>query len=1076
MSLGTVPSVLTGRDGPDATRRSAEPDDCILSLEAFVRSIGVRRTTPHALFLGAGASVSSGIPSAEACIWEWKRNVFLTNNPGLEAQFAELSLPSVKRRTQQWLDRQGTFPPEGLECEYGFYIRECFPIADDRRAYFQEKVRAAQPQIGYRLLCHLAQADLIRSVWSTNFDGLSARAAANFSLTPLEIGIDTQGRLPRLPGRGELLCVSLHGDYRYDHLKNTPEELQRQEKALRAALIEEIRQRPLIVCGYSGRDHSIMEALRSACERDATGALYWCGYGDGDIPEPVAAVLSHARLQGRQAYYVPALGFDDLMTRLALHCLDDERREAAGKDVTALAPVDLLARAPFQVTEYRANTLIKSNAFEIDCPGEVLSFDLKVWPTEKVWSWLREQISARPAVAIPFKGKVLALGAIDDIKNAFGDNIKGPIERTPVSPDELRYEDGAIVGLMRAALVRSMSQAAGVATDGHSELWLHEPLRKVRQADLLCHAHEAVIVFLRRVGGVQYAVLKPSIKVMDSNGAEAPYEIAGPVKLGILGYQHNKPFNIAVNKWRDLLFSKNRSAAFEFPAGVGSAFKFRVRRSPVFAQIGLPRGGDSAAIPKNLQPLLRYRGLELPEPTLLFSDRRGTGTAADTHPMRGIVVNRPYDFPLTLKGLVPSLRIGVVCPRSEASLLCGYLRKINQGHRPAASERDYLVDYPGFQQAYGQPIEIPEPGAPGWVLCAEPSGADERTCAVSAAQQLTGAIEALHSSYAPHDVLIFFPRRWDHLRGYRDDNERFDVHDFVKAYAVQRGVATQFLTEDTLSDTQQCRVWWWLSFALYVKSMRTPWVLDGLDEHTAFVGLGFSIDRSAQMGAHVVLGCSHIYSSRGEGLQYRLSKIENPIIRRGNPFMSKDDARRTGETIRQLFFDARMKLPPRVVLHKRMPFLRDEREGLLEGLNGVAAIDMLEIQEDHALRYVASMPRRDGTIDEDNYPVRRGTVMKLDDFTSLMWVHGATTAVNPNLKYFQGKRRIPAPLTLRRHAGATSLDQLCTEILGLSKMNWNTFDLYTKLPATLQSSSEIARIGSLLQRFGSSSYDYRLFI
>jgi hypothetical protein len=82
--------------------------------------------------------------------------------------------------------------------------------------------------------------------------------------------------------------------------------------------------------------------------------------------------------------------------------------------------------------------------------------------------------------------------------------------------------------------------------------------------------------------------------------------------------------------------------------------------------------------------------------------------------------------------------------------------------------------------------------------------------------------------------------------------------------------------------------------------------------------------------------------------------------------MSKDDARRTGETIRQLFFDARMKLPRRVVLHKRTPFLKDEREGLLDGLSGVAAIDMLELQEEHSLRYVASVSKRDGTIDEDN--------------------------------------------------------------------------------------------------------------
>jgi hypothetical protein len=93
-----------------------------------------------------------------------------------------------------------------------------------------------------------------------------------------------------------------------------------------------------------------------------------------------------------------------------------------------------------------------------------------------------------------------------------------------------RYEDGAIVGLMREALVRSMAAVTGVATDGHSELWLNQPLKKVRQGDLLSHAHESVVVFLRRVDGTQYAVLKPSIKVLDAKGAEVSYEIAGPVK------------------------------------------------------------------------------------------------------------------------------------------------------------------------------------------------------------------------------------------------------------------------------------------------------------------------------------------------------------------------------------------------------------------------------------------------------------------------------------------------------------------------------------------------------------------
>ena len=228
--------------------------------------------------------------------------------------------------------------------------------------------------------------------------------------------------------------------------------------------------------------------------------------------------------------------------------------------------------------------------------------------------------------------------------------------------------------------------------------------------------------------------------------------------------------------------------------------------------------------------------------------------------------------------------------------------------------------------------------------------------AVEVAGLINNGIQTLQASYAPQVVLIFFPDRWSPLRGYSNEDERFDVHDFVKAFLRPARSSHPISHQDTLSDNQRCRVWWWLSLALYVKSMRTPWVLDNLSEDTAFAGLGFSVDKTTGPGNHVVLGCSHIYSARGEGLQYRLSKVENPIMRGRNPFMSKDDAQRVGETIRELFYEARMNLPHRVVLHKRTPFREEERKGLLDGLGNVEQIDMLEIQTDDALRYVASQP------------------------------------------------------------------------------------------------------------------------
>lgn len=1056
-------------------RQRESEADIVLSFDAFVRSVGIRRTSPLSVFIGAGASISSGLPSAELCIWEWKRNIFLTNNPGLEDQFTELSLPGVRRKVQTWLDGQGSFPPERSPDEYGFYIEKCFPIESDRRAYFQSKVRDARPHIGYQLLCHLAEADLIRSVWSTNFDGLAARAAASFSLAPIEIGIDSQQRIARPPGQGELLCVSLHGDYRYDALKNTPLELQTQEEVLRAALSDEARNTSLIVVGYSGRDQSIMDALQAAYSIEGNGVLYWCGFGDGEPPDHIAVLLRSAREHGRQAYYVPTSGFDDTMTRLVLHCLQGEQRQAARRRISALTSENILDREPFKVPQFAKSTFIKSNAFEIECPAEVFQFDLKSWPSERVWAWLREKARDRPIIAVPFRTKVLALGTIDEIREAFSDTMNGPIERAPVLPRDLRYEDGTVISLMRQALVRSMAGKTGLKTDGKKTLWKSQFSRTIRKEGITYRIHEAARISLRLIGEAQYVVLLPTLKVYDQAGVEPPKEIANPIKLKILGYQHNKPFNAAVNDWRKILFP-DQSTVFEFPLDSASTFKFRVRRTPIYASIGVTLDRGTTNTPDKLKPHIKHRGLQLAEPPLLFSNKAGTSLVKNTHPIQGILENRPYDYPLTVRGLSSSLRIGVVCPAAETKILQTYLQSIHQTLKPTQSERDYLLDYPGFQTAFGVSVEPPDPGSPGWIVCPEPSTREAMQGALETAQLINRSLESLYASYAPDVTLIFFPDRWRIFRTYSTESESFDLHNFVKAYSVQRGIATQFLEQGTLSNAYQCRVWWWLSLALYVKGMRTPWLLDNLAEDTAFVGLGFSIDPNARKGRHVVLGCSHIYNARGEGLQYRLSKIENPIIRGGNPFMSADDARTVGESIRQLFFDARMKLPNRVVLHKSTPFMQEEREGLRDGLSDVAHIDMLEIQVDHALRYISSIQNPDGTVGEDNYPVQRGTAMKLDDYTALLWVHGATKSLKPQGTYFQGKRRIPAPLVIRHYAGRTPLQELAGEILGLSKMNWNTFDLYTKLPATLQSSGEIAKIGSLLQRFGSASYDYRLFI
>ena len=65
-------------------------DSVTMPLDTFVHSISINRDTPHSLLLGAGASVSSGIPSADRCITEWKGRIFTSANPGLEKEVGHL--------------------------------------------------------------------------------------------------------------------------------------------------------------------------------------------------------------------------------------------------------------------------------------------------------------------------------------------------------------------------------------------------------------------------------------------------------------------------------------------------------------------------------------------------------------------------------------------------------------------------------------------------------------------------------------------------------------------------------------------------------------------------------------------------------------------------------------------------------------------------------------------------------------------------------------------------------------------------------------------------------------------------
>lgn len=140
---------------------------------------------------------------------------------------------------------------------------------------------------------------------------------------PIEVTLESQDRIFRNDTDKELLCIALHGDYKYGPLKNTETELDNQSEVLVRALTHEIEKRNFIVLGYSGRDNSVMDALERAYMEKGAGRIYWCGYGR-DIPPKVQRFLEKINQSGRNAFYVPTDGFDKTMLNIAHMFFENE--------------------------------------------------------------------------------------------------------------------------------------------------------------------------------------------------------------------------------------------------------------------------------------------------------------------------------------------------------------------------------------------------------------------------------------------------------------------------------------------------------------------------------------------------------------------------------------------------------------------------------------------------------------------------------------------------------------------------------------------------------------------------------
>lgn len=168
--------------------------------------------------LGAGASASAGIPTARDMIWEFKKQLFISQRRVSPQAVADLSSAAIRAQLQAHVDSSENLPAAGTPDEYAALFEAVYSDEKDRRTYLDAKIAGGKPSYGHFALATLMRAQLTRLVWTTNFDPLIADACAKIydATGPLTtVALDAPGLAQECIAEGRWpIEIKLHGDFR----------------------------------------------------------------------------------------------------------------------------------------------------------------------------------------------------------------------------------------------------------------------------------------------------------------------------------------------------------------------------------------------------------------------------------------------------------------------------------------------------------------------------------------------------------------------------------------------------------------------------------------------------------------------------------------------------------------------------------------------------------------------------------------------------------------------------------------------------------------------------------------------
>jgi hypothetical protein len=281
-----------------------------------------------------------------------------------------------------------------------------------------------------------------------------------------------------------------------------------------------------------------------------------------------------------------------------------------------------------------------------------------------------------------------------------------------------------------------------------------------------------------------------------------------------------------------------------------------------------------------------------------------------------------------------------------------------------------------------------------------------------------------------------------------------DFHNQLKARLLSDQITTQIVRESSLQgvDTyagarsrrmqDEATIAWNLCTAAFYKACGRPWKLANVREGVCYLGLVFKKSGDAAEDRNACCG-AQMFLSSGQGVVFKgaLGPWYSPSTSEFH--LSRSAAKDLIHAASEAFRKEQGSAPAEIFIHGQTYFSNEEWLGFQEGTSEETNLVGVRIRRSGELKVFR--PGRQAVL--------RGTAVHVDERKAFLWTAGFV----PTLDTYAG-REVPNPLSVEIVRGKHDMKVVLEDIMGLTKLNFNSCIFADGLPVTLRFAAAVGEI------------------